>query len=431
MDFLIFHRDIPHLSSPLHPLLSDFKMEFRMPILAAHGPSINLRKLVRSVNPMAEARPTRGIQRTFSATKTTKVAKHTDSTKRPASSQRKESRVEDARAALRRRRLRINLNRKLPAANPEFQPKNPVPTRIFKPNDHIEECIASLNSNHLFIFAAHRNQQAFDRNSRRMAIRKRNAEMNEHDRTADKLRQKRALDEEKKREEQEADEQKKREEQEAAEKKKRELARMMAPVDERYRLIRQPGYFDQLNVEQERARPHESSSSVDWAAVFTETINNLAGLRRQYAAVQGPDNEIALIHWAETHFHMLQFEAMKKGGTCAAAIQYQYQDKWNRFITQSTSEPIGGTRFYTFPWPSLMFATTLDDITEFRVRYFFLNPEGYLANRIDVLEEELVKWHPRNLSKVLHLVTEQDRESVQKGAEIVVQSIEGLLQDYA
>lgn len=78
-----------------------------------------------------------------------------------------------------------------------------------------------------------------------------------------------------------------------------------------------------------------------------------------------------------------------------------------------------------------MFATTLDDITEFRVRYFFLNPEGYLANRIDVLEEELVKWHPRNLSKVLHLVTEQDRESVQKGAEIVVQSIEGLLQDYA
>ncbi|KAK0223697.1 hypothetical protein IW262DRAFT_1458734 [Armillaria fumosa] len=391
-----------------------------MPILAAHGPSINLRKLVRSVNPKAEARPAREIQRTFSATKTTKVAKHTDSTKRPASSQRKESRVEDARAALRRRRLRINLNRKLPAANPDFQPKNPVPKKIFKPNDHIEKCIASLNSNHLFIFAAHRNQQAFDRNSRRIAIRKRNAEMNEHDQTADKLRQKRTLDEQKEREKQEADE-----------KQKREFAALVAPVDERYRLIRQPGYFDQLNVEQESARPQESSSNVDWAAVFTETMNTLSGLRREYAAVQGPDTERELVRWAETQFHILQIVATKRGGTCAAAIQNQYQDKWNRFISQSTSEPVGGTRFYTFPWPSLMFVTTLDDITEFRVRHFFLNPGGYLANRIHVLQEELVKWHPGTLAKVLHLVTEQDRECVQKGAEIVVQSIEGLLQDYA
>ncbi|PBK76170.1 hypothetical protein ARMSODRAFT_428255 [Armillaria solidipes] len=238
-DFLIFHRDFPHLSSPLQLLLSNcssFKMEFHLPMLPAHGPLLNLQKLIRSVNPNANAKPAREIQRTFSATKTTKVAKHTDPARR-ASSQRKEK---DARAALRRRRHRINLNRKLPAANPDFQPKNPVPTKIFKPNDHIEKCIASLNSNHLFIFAAHRNQQAFDRNSRQRAIRKRNAEMDEHDQTADGLRLKRALSEE----------------------RKRELAAIVAPVDERYRLIKQPGYFDQLNVAPEPARPEESSVGI-------------------------------------------------------------------------------------------------------------------------------------------------------------------------
>ncbi len=78
-----------------------------------------------------------------------------------------------------------------------------------------------------------------------------------------------------------------------------------------------------------------------------------------------------------------------------------------------------------------MFVTTVDDITEFRVREFFLNPEGHLANSIDVLNEELVKWHPGTLSKVLHLVIEKDRESIQKGAEIVVDAIVGLLQEYA
>lgn len=209
-------------------------------MLPAHGPLLNLQKLIRSVNPKANAKPAREIQRTFSATKTTKVAKHTDPTRRAASSQRKESRVEDARATLRRRRHRINLNRKLPAANPDFQLKNPIPKKIFKPNDHIEKCIASLNSNHLFIFAAHRNQQAFDRNSRRRAIRKRNAEMNEHDQKADGLRLDRAL----------------------AEGKKREIAAIVAPVDERYRLIKQPGYFDQLNVAPEPAPPQESSVGI-------------------------------------------------------------------------------------------------------------------------------------------------------------------------
>ncbi|KAK0484893.1 hypothetical protein IW261DRAFT_865316 [Armillaria novae-zelandiae] len=386
-------------------------MEFHLPILAAHGPRLaDLQKIIRAANPKAEARPARKIQRTFSATKTAKVAKHTDFTKRPASSQRKESRTEDARVALRRRRQRINLNRKLPAVNPDFQPKNPVPKKIFKPNDHIEKCIASLNSNHLFIFAAHRNQQAFDSNSRRMAIRKRNAEMNEHDQMADKLRLNRALDEQ----------------------KEREIAAIMAPVDERYRLIRQPGYFDQLNVGQETARPQESSSNIDYTAVFTETMNTLSGLRREYAAVQvGPETESDLVRWAQTQFHTLQIVAMKRGGSGVAAIQNHYEYKWSRFINQSTSEPVGGTRLYTFPWPSLTFVATLDDITEFRVRHFFLNPEGHLANRRDVLEAELVKWHPGTLAKVLHLVIEEDRESIQKGAEAVVESIVGLLQEYS
>ncbi|KAK0236396.1 hypothetical protein EDD85DRAFT_954253 [Armillaria nabsnona] len=386
-------------------------MEFHLPMLPAHGPLLNLQKLIRSVNPNTKAKPAREIQRTFSATKTTKVAKHTDPTKR-ASSQRKESRVEDARAALRRRRHRINLNRKLPAANPEFQLKNPIPKKIFKPNDHIEKCIASLNSNHLFIFAAHRNQQVFDRNSRRRAIRKRNAEMNEHDQKADGLRLERAL----------------------AEEKKRQLAAIVAPVDERYKLIKQPGYFDQLNVAPEPAPPQESSLNVDYAAVFTEAMKRLSGLRREYQAVLRPDGEDDLVRWAQTQFHILQTVAANRGGSPVAAIQSQYEFKWSRLIGQSdptTSEPVGGTRLYTFPWPSLMFVATVDDITEFRVREFFLNPEGHLANRIDVLNEELVKWHPGTLSKVLHLVIEKDRESIQKGAEIVVDAIVGLFQEYA
>ncbi len=76
-DFFIFHRDFPHLSSPLRPLLyncSSFKMEFHLPMLPAHGPLLNLQKLIRSVNPKANAKPAREIQRSFSATKTTKVA---------------------------------------------------------------------------------------------------------------------------------------------------------------------------------------------------------------------------------------------------------------------------------------------------------------------------------------------------------------------
>ncbi|SJL10135.1 uncharacterized protein ARMOST_13519 [Armillaria ostoyae] len=379
-------------------------MEFHLPMLPAHGPLLNLQKLIRSVNPKAKAKPAREFQRTFSATKTTKVAKHTDPARR-ASSQRKEK---DARAALRRRH-RINLNRKLPAANPDFQPKNPVPKKFFKPNDHIEKCIASLNSNHLFIFAAHRNQQAFDRNSRRRAIRQRNAEMDQHDQTADGLRLKRALSEE----------------------RKRELAAIVAPVDERYRLIKQPGYFDQLNVAPEPAPPQEPSSNVDYAAIFTEAMKRLSGLRREYQAVLGPQGEDDLVRWAQTQFHILQTVAANRGGSPVAAIQSQYEFKWGRLISQSTSEPVGGTRLYTFPWPSLMFVATVDDITEFRVREFFLNPEGHLANRIDVLNEELVKWHPGTLSKVLHLVADGDRESIQKGAEIVVESIVGLLQEYA
>ncbi|KAK0194254.1 hypothetical protein F5146DRAFT_1135028 [Armillaria mellea] len=240
--------------------------------------------------------------------------------------------------------------------------------------------------------------------------------MDKHDEAADGLRLKRALSEE----------------------RKRQLAALVAPVDEHYRRIKEPGYFDQLNVAPESACPQESSSNVDYAAVFTEAMNTLSGLRREYAAFQGPqdenDLENDLIRWARTQFHILQTVAVKKGGSPVAAIQSQYELKWNRLMGQSdptTAEPVGGTMLYTFPWPSLMFVATLDDLTEFRVRQFFLNPEGHLANRMDVLEEELVKWHPGTLSQVLHLVIEKDRESIQKGAEIVVESIMGLLQGYA
>ncbi len=163
-------------------------------------------------------------------------------------------------------------------------------------------------------------------------------------------------------------------------------------------------------------------------------MKRLSGLRHEYQAVLGPDGEDDLVRWAQTQFHILQTVAANRGGSPVAAIQSQYEFKWSRLIGQSdptTSESVGGTRLYTFPWPSLMFVTTVDDITEFRVREFFLNPEGHLANRIDVLNEELVKWHPGTLAKVLHLVIDKDRESIRKGAEIVVESIVGLLQEYA
>ncbi|KAK0469287.1 uncharacterized protein EV420DRAFT_20973 [Desarmillaria tabescens] len=167
-------------------------MEFHLPMLLPHS-SLNIQNLIHSVNP--KSKPAREIQRTFSATKTTKhTAPSTDPTKR-VPSKRKEGRVENAQAGLRRRMLRERLDRKLGAINPRFLPgKDPIPSEIYEPTNDIETCIASLNTKHIFMFTAHRNQQAFDRNSKRKAMKKRNAQMDVHDQMAAGLRREKWLD---------------------------------------------------------------------------------------------------------------------------------------------------------------------------------------------------------------------------------------------
>ncbi|KAK0205230.1 hypothetical protein DFS33DRAFT_1383129 [Desarmillaria ectypa] len=397
-------------------------MAFHLPMLSPHGP-LNIHNLIRSVNP--KPKPVREIQRTTSATNTAKVAKHTapstDPTRR-ASSQRKESQVENAQAALHRRQLRARLNRKLPAKNPRFLPgKDPVPSEILKPTNNLEACIASLNSNHVFIFAAHRNQQAFDRNSKRKAVAKRNAQIDEHDRKAEELRHEKWVNAE-----------------------TAELKVNLTEANEHHSRIEQGS---QPNEVQGTARSQESSlgavgnnaPDVDYIALFSETMEATLKLRREYQGIIAPERDDSdASRWAETQFHLLQSQALVRGGSPIAALHVQYKLKWGfLFQAVSQSEPTmlvlsRGTKLCTFPWPCLMFVTTVEDLTHERVRKFYLNPARPFANEknhIDVLNEELRKWHPDNFSRFLDLVSQGHRESIQKGAEIVVKAIVDLLQE--
>lgn len=233
-------------------------MASHLPILPPHGP-LNMEKLIHLAIP--KPKPVREIQKAASATKTTKITKHTTPSTdsdppRRTSLQRKESRAENAQAALHRHQVHARTKAvksrrsgKLPAKNPRFLTgRDPIPSEIFKPKDDRTARIASLNSNHIFILAAHRNQQTFDRNAAEKAVAKRNIQMDEHDKSADLLRKQLYSDEEEWGNDVEY-----------CERKGGDFAARLVEMEERLRLMEQEGYFSQAKM-QERARPQDPSS---------------------------------------------------------------------------------------------------------------------------------------------------------------------------
>ncbi|THH18770.1 hypothetical protein EW146_g2270 [Bondarzewia mesenterica] len=119
-------------------------------------------------------------------------------------------------------------------------------------------------------------------------------------------------------------------------------------------------------------------------------------------------------------------EAKQDQTACMKKAWTAYETRWQVIVASRAQSPLS---FSSIAWPMCKAPEHASDITESRVRRFFLSRAHSVGvSRKDRIRAALRRWHPDKFNVVLSRVDSVDRMDVERGAVLVARLLNDMLE---